>query len=30
MLRQKSAFYRIPNINLTVDEVMIKFDGRTS
>ena len=30
ILRQKSAFYWIPSTNITVDEVMIKFEGRTS
>ena len=30
ILRQKSVFYWISNTNITVDEVMIKFEGRTS
>ena len=30
ILCQKSAFYWLPNTNITVDEVMIKFKGRTS
>ena len=29
ILRQKSTFYWISNTNITVDEVMIKFEGRT-
>jgi Transposase IS4 len=30
ILRQKCLFYWLPSINLTVDEVMLKFKGRTS
>ena len=30
ILRQKSAFYWISSTNITVDEVMIKFEGQTS
>ena len=30
ILREKSAFYWLPSTNLTVDEVMLKFEGRTS
>ena len=30
ILRQKSSFYWILSTNITVDEVMIKFEGRTS
>ena len=30
ILRQKSALYWLPSTNITVDEVMIKFEGRTS
>jgi Transposase IS4 len=30
ILRQKCSFYWIPSINLTVDEVMLKFKGRTT
>ena len=30
ILRGKSAFYWLPSTNLTVDEVMLKFEGRTS
>ena len=30
ILRQKSVFNWISNTNITVDEVMIKFEGRTS
>ena len=30
ILCQKYAFYWIPSTNITVDEVMIKFKGRTS
>ena len=29
ILRQKSAFYWIPNTNVSVDEIMIKFESRT-
>ena len=29
ILRQKSAFYWIPSTNVSVDEIMIKFEGRT-
>ena len=29
ILRQKSAFYWLPDTNITVDEVMIKFEDRT-
>ena len=29
ILRQKSVFYWLSNTNITVDEVMIKFKGRT-
>ena len=29
LLRQKSVYYWIPNTNITVDEVMIKFKSRT-
>lgn len=29
VLRQKCSFYWIPSTNLTVDEVMLKFEGRT-
>jgi Transposase IS4 len=28
ILRQKYSFYWIPSINLTVDEIMLKFEGR--
>ena len=30
ILRQKSVFYWLSNTNIIVDEVMIKFEGRTS
>ena len=30
ILRQKSVFYWFPDTDITVDEVMIKFEGRTS
>ena len=30
ILRQKSAFYWISSTNITVDKVIIKFEGRTS
>jgi Transposase IS4 len=30
ILRQKCLFYWLPSTNLTVDEVMLKFEGRTS
>jgi hypothetical protein len=30
ILRQKSALYWLPSTNITVDEVMIKFEDRTS
>ena len=30
ILRQKSVLYWLPSTNITVDEVMIKFEGRTS
>jgi Transposase IS4 len=30
ILRQKSSFYWIPSTNLTVDEIMLKFEGRTA
>ena len=30
ILRQKSAFYWIPSTNIIVDEVIIKFESRTS
>jgi Transposase IS4 len=29
ILRQKCSFYWIPSINLTIDEIMLKFKGRT-
>ena len=29
ILRQKSVFYWLSSTNITVDEVMIKFEGRT-
>ena len=29
ILRQKAVFYWIPSTNITVDEIMIKFEGRT-
>ena len=29
-MREKSAFYWLPSSNLTVDEVMLKFESRTS
>ena len=29
ILRQKSAFYWLSSTNITVDKVMIKFEGRT-
>ena len=30
ILRQKCIFYRFPSTNLTVDEIMLKFEGRTT
>ena len=30
ILREKSAYYWLPSTNLTVDEVMLKYEGRTS
>jgi len=30
ILREKSVYYWLPSTNLTVDEVMLKFEGRTS
>jgi Transposase IS4 len=30
ILRQKCSFYWIPSTNLTVDEVILKFKGRTT
>jgi Transposase IS4 len=30
ILRQKCSFYWIPSTNLTVDEIMLKFEGRSS
>ena len=30
ILRQKCSFYWIPSTNLTVDEIMLKFEGRTA
>jgi Transposase IS4 len=30
ILREKCAFYWLPSTNLTVDEIMLKFKGRTT
>jgi Transposase IS4 len=30
ILRQKCSFYWIPSINLTVNKIMLKFEGRTT
>ena len=30
ILRQKCSFYWLPSTNLTIDEVMFKFEGRTT
>ncbi|KAF7502016.1 hypothetical protein GJ744_010058 [Endocarpon pusillum] len=30
ILRQKSAFYWLPSTNIAIDEIIIKFEGRTS
>ncbi len=30
ILREKSAYYWLPSTNLTINEVMLKYEGRTS